>query len=132
MAQYFALRTFRGDGAPVSTPVWLAPAGRDGLGERLYAYTPARSWKVRRIRRNPVVEVAPSDFDGRVSPEDGWRRGQARVLTGAELRTAKRAMTAKYGNRFRWFTIVLLLGRPRRRGGPAVGLEIRLEPPHQR
>jgi hypothetical protein len=44
------------------------------------------------------------------------------------LRIAKRAMTAKYGNKFRWFTIVTLIGRPRRNGGRAVGLEISLDP----
>ncbi|WP_354002612.1 PPOX class F420-dependent oxidoreductase [Ruania halotolerans] len=115
--EYFALKTFRRDGSSVSTPIWLAPAG-----DRLYGYTPSRSWKVRRIMRNPRVEVAPSTFNG--APQGPWHSGEARVLADAELRVAKRAMTAKYGNRFRLFTIVTLLGRPRRRGGRAVGLEI--------
>ncbi|SDN47204.1 hypothetical protein SAMN04489726_6760 [Allokutzneria albata] len=35
-------------------------------------------------------------------------------------------MTAKYGNKFRWITIVLMLGRGRRNGGAAVGVEISL------
>lgn len=115
--EYYALRTFRKDGSAVCTPIWLAPAGG-----QLYAYTPARSWKVRRIRRDPRVEFAPSDFHG--VPHAAWRSGQARVLPAAELRTAKRAMTAKYGNKFRWFTIITLLGRARKRGGRAVGIEI--------
>ncbi|MDA8369622.1 MAG: PPOX class F420-dependent oxidoreductase [Nocardiopsaceae bacterium] len=119
--EYFALRTFRRDGTAVSTPIWLAPT--QGL---LYAYTPGRSWKVRRIHRNPRVEVAPSDFSG--EPHGRWRSGRARILPESELRTAKRAMTAKYRNRFRWFTIVTLIGRPRKRGGRAVGVEIRLDP----
>ncbi|MFD2028642.1 PPOX class F420-dependent oxidoreductase [Promicromonospora aerolata] len=115
--EYYALRTFRADGTPVTTPIWLA---RDG--ERLYGYTPVRSWKVRRISRDPRVEVAPSDFDG--MPHDAWRSGRAQVLPASGLRTAKRAMTAKYGNRFRWFTLVTLIGRPRTHGGRAVGIEI--------
>ncbi|WP_112669035.1 PPOX class F420-dependent oxidoreductase [Micromonospora saelicesensis] len=118
--EYFALRTFRQDGSSVSTPVWLASAGGN-----LYAYTPGRSWKVKRIRRNPKVEVAPSNFAG--EPHDRWRPGQARVLPASELRIAKRAMTAKYGNKFRWFTLVTLAGRLRKHGGRAVGLEISLE-----
>ncbi|QOR70977.1 PPOX class F420-dependent oxidoreductase [Ruania alkalisoli] len=118
--EYFALTTFRRDGTPVSTPIWLAPA--DG---RLYGYTPSRSWKVRRIARDPRVEFAEATFHG--VPTGAWRRGEARVMSGAELRVAKRAMTAKYGNRFRWFTIVTLLGRPRRRGGRAVGLEVTVD-----
>lgn len=115
--EYYALRTFRADGTGVTTPVWLAP--HDG---RLYGYTPDRSWKVRRIRRDPRVRVAPSDFHG--TPLGPWRPGTARVLPPAELRLARRAMTAKYGLRFRWFTVVLLLGRARRYGGAAVGIEI--------
>ncbi len=104
----------------MSTPVWLASAGGN-----LYAYTPGRSWKVRRIRRNSTVEVAPSNFAG--EPHDRWRPGHARVLPASELRIAKRAMTAKYGNKFRWFTIVTLVGCLRKHGGRAVGLEISLD-----
>ncbi|WP_425425503.1 PPOX class F420-dependent oxidoreductase [Amycolatopsis marina] len=118
--EYFALRTFRQDGSPVSTPIWLAPAD-----EYLYAYTPSRSWKIRRIRRNPTVEVAPSDFAG--EPHGPWRPGRATVLPVSKLRIAKRAMTAKYGNKFRWFTVITLIGRPRKHGGRAVGIEISLD-----
>lgn len=118
--EYYALRTFRADGSPVLTPIWLAPQG--GC---LYGYTPARSWKVARIRRDPRVEIAPSDFDG--VPNGAWHRGRARVLPASGLRTAKRAMTVKYGNRFRWFAVVTLIGRPRKHGGRAVGIEISLD-----
>jgi hypothetical protein len=38
-------------------------------------------------------------------------------------------MTAKYGNKFRLFTIATLVGRPRKLGGRAVGLEIVLDSP---
>ncbi|WP_203917026.1 PPOX class F420-dependent oxidoreductase [Rugosimonospora africana] len=118
--QFFALRTFRGDGSASSTPVWLASGGG-----RWYGYTPARSWKVGRIRRNPRVEVAPSTFEG--TPTGPWRSGWARVLSGRELRTAKQAMTVKYGNRFRVFVITTLFGSLRKHGGRAVGLEINLD-----
>lgn len=118
--QFFALRTFRANGSAVSTPVWLAPSHG-----RWYGYTPRRSWKVRRIRRTPRVEVAPAAFDG--VPHGPWKPGTARVLPDSELRVAKRAMTAKYGNKFRVFVIVTLLGRLRRHGGRAVGLEISLD-----
>lgn len=115
--QFFALRTYRADGSPVSTPIWLAPAGG-----RWYGYTPGRSWKVRRIRSNSQVDVARSTFDG--TPTGPWRAGAARVLPADRLGTAKRALTAKYGNKFRVFALTTLLGRFRRHGGRAVGLEI--------
>ncbi|QVQ52737.1 PPOX class F420-dependent oxidoreductase [Spiractinospora alimapuensis] len=120
--QFFALRTYRRDGTAVSTPIWLAPAGG-----RWYGYTPGRSWKVLRIRRNPRIAVAPSSFEG--EPHGDWREGTARILPTRELRRAKRAMTAKHGNKFRVFVLVTALGWFRRRGGPAVGLEITLDTP---
>lgn len=115
--RFFALRTFRRDGSHAQTPIWLAPSQG-----RWYGFTPVRSLKVRRICRNPVVEVAPSDFDGR--PHGPWRAARARILTGREASRATRALTAKYGIRFRVFRLITLLGRTRRRGGRGVGLEI--------
>lgn len=117
--QFFALRTFRSDGVPVTTAIWLAPA--DG---RWYGYTPARSWKVRRIERDPRVEVARSTFDG--TPTGAWQAGTARILPANRSRVAKRAMTAKYGVAFRVFALVTLAGRFRRHGGRPVCLEIEL------
>lgn len=119
--QFFALRTYRRDGSMASTPVWLAPAGG-----RWYGYTPVRSWKVVRIKRTPHVEIASSTFDG--TPTGPFRPGVAHLLSGRQIRVAKRALLAKYGNRFRVFMIVTLAGRWRKRGGRAVGLEIALAP----
>lgn len=118
--EYFALRTFRSDGSTVAVPIWLAPAG-----EHLFGYTPARSWKVRRISQNARVEVAPSDFHG--EPTGAWHQGRARILGPDEARVAKRALVAKYGRQFRFFTVVLFVARLRRHGGRPVGLEITLD-----
>ncbi|MBF6348403.1 PPOX class F420-dependent oxidoreductase [Nocardia flavorosea] len=115
--RFFALRTYRTDGSPVSTPIWLAPAGG-----RWYGYTPGRSWKVRRIRAHPRVDVARCTFDG--TPTSPWRPGTARILPADQVRTAKRALTAKYGTGFRVFVLTTLIGRFRPHGGQAVGLEI--------
>ncbi|MGW0178867.1 PPOX class F420-dependent oxidoreductase [Nocardia sp. NPDC003345] len=117
--RFFALRTFRADGSPVATPIWLAPAG-----DRWYAYTPVHSHKVARIAERPEVEVARSTFDG--TPTGMWRTGTARILVGRERRIAERAMAAKYGLEFRIFVLTTLLGRFRPHGGRAVGLEIEI------
>ncbi|WP_235912157.1 PPOX class F420-dependent oxidoreductase [Ruania zhangjianzhongii] len=114
---FYALTTFRRDGTAVSTPIWLAPA--KGCW---YAFTAGRSGKVARLRRDPRVQVAPSDFHG--EPAGAASEGTARVLPDAQFRTAVRALTAKYGWKFRFFRLVSWLGRGRRRGGPPVGLEI--------
>src|SRR5699024_5451874 len=119
--QFYALTTYRRNGSAVSTPIWLAPAGG-----YWYGYTPGRSGKARRIAHTPAVKVAISDFHGR--PLDTWRSGHARLLPPSELSTARRALRTKYGMQFRVFMLVTLLGRLRRRGGRAVGLEIDLNP----
>lgn len=117
---FYALTTFRRDGSAVATPIWLAPTGG-----RWYAFTAGRSGKVRRLRRDPRVQVAPSNFQG--EPAEEPKNGAARVLPDAEFSTATKALTAKYGMKFRFFRLVSWLGRGRRRGGPSVGLEIVLE-----
>jgi len=86
--RYISLTTFRRDGTPVSVPVWVVSDD----GKRLLVWTGAGTWKVKRIRRNPRVLVAPSTFRGR---ERGPRmEGTARVLDGFDVRPLIRE---KYG-----------------------------------
>ncbi|WFG47202.1 pyridoxamine 5'-phosphate oxidase family protein [Pseudonocardia alni] len=119
--RYFALRTFGVGGRGRVTPVWLA-AGSDG---RHYLLTPERSHKMRRLRRDPRVQVAPSDFDGTARGE--WRRGRAKEVDGAERAEGLSLLAARYGLSFRWFRLLLALGRPRRAGGRAVVVRLDLD-----
>src|SRR5215472_16612268 len=59
--RYVALTTFRRDGTAASVPVWVVSDN----GERLLVWTGAGTWKVKRIRRDPRVLIAPADFRGR-------------------------------------------------------------------
>jgi uncharacterized protein len=59
--RYISLTTFKRDGTPVSTPVWVVSDD----GERLLVWSAAKTWKVRRIRRDPEVLVAPASFRGK-------------------------------------------------------------------
>lgn len=59
--KYISLTTFKRDGTPVATPVWVVSDD----GRRLLVWTGASTWKVKRIRRDPRVVVAASDFKGR-------------------------------------------------------------------
>ena len=63
-SRFVSLTTFRRNGTPVSTPVWV---GRDG--EALVVLTPAGSGKVRRLRADPRVEIRPCGRFGAV--DDG-------------------------------------------------------------
>ena len=58
-AKYLSLTTFRRDGTPVATPVWLV---RDG--ESLRVITQADSGKAKRLRHNDHVLLAPCDARG--------------------------------------------------------------------
>ena len=72
--RYVSLTTFKRDGTPVSTPVWVVSDD----GRRLLVWSGARPGKVRRLRRNPQVLVAPANFHG---VERGDRlAGRARVV----------------------------------------------------
>ena len=59
--RFILLTTYRRSGEAVSTPVWV---GREG--EALVVLTPARSGKVKRLRRDPRVQVQPCGRFGKV------------------------------------------------------------------
>ncbi len=71
--RYVSLATFRRSGREVRTPVWIA-----GDGKRLYVYTNGKSGKVKRLRANPRVRLAPCDMRGRV--HGPWIEASARVV----------------------------------------------------
>ncbi|MGW7413128.1 PPOX class F420-dependent oxidoreductase [Streptomyces sp. NPDC054863] len=117
--RYVSLTTFRKDGTPVATPVWVA-----GDGSALYVWTNADSWKVRRIRRNGSVTVAPCDVRGRLKPNAPTVEGRATVLDEEGLREVRRLIARKYTWQF-WLTDLpaTLLRRGKR---PHVGIKIEL------
>lgn len=75
---YVSLETYRKNGAAVATPVWFAES-EPGV---FYAYSEAAAGKVKRIRNNPNVRIAPCTFRGRVTGE--WVAGRARIVEDAE------------------------------------------------
>lgn len=87
--KYLNLETFRRSGAGVRTPLWFAE--KDG---ELLLYTLADSGKVKRIRNNPRVRVAPSDMRGKLLGD--WIDAQARFLEGDQAREANRLLNQKY------------------------------------
>jgi PPOX class probable F420-dependent enzyme len=110
--QYMSLTTFRKTGQPVPTPVWFAQSG-----ENLYVMTSPDSGKVKRIRSNAQVEVAPCTRSGEVLGASA--EAAARVLSPEEAQVAKRALDHKYGLQKKFFE---MMGRMR--GGQSVYLEI--------
>jgi PPOX class probable F420-dependent enzyme len=87
--KYISLETYRRNGTPVRTPVWFAEA--DGV---LYVYSLANAGKVKRIRANPRVRVAPCDLRGNLRGE--WLEAEARVVEGEEERRGHELLNRKY------------------------------------
>jgi PPOX class probable F420-dependent enzyme len=108
--RYLALVTFRRDGRAVSTPVWFAASGG-----RLYVFTAGDAGKVKRLRNDPRIRVAPCSARGAVRGD--WIDGRARRLDEPEaIRRAYAALRRKYGWQM-WLTdgVSRLSGRFRRR-----------------
>ena len=86
--RYISLTTFKRDGTPVSTPVWVVSDD----GNRLLVWSAATTWKVRRIRRDPRALVAAASFRGK---ERGDRIAvRARVIDDPGI---DRLLREKYG-----------------------------------
>ena len=91
--QFINLTTYRKNGQPVVTTVWFAHEG-----ERIVGTTMRQAGKIKRIRNNPEVNVAPSTANGQVLGEAV--KGVARVLLPEEEAVAKTALRNKYGAQY--------------------------------
>jgi PPOX class probable F420-dependent enzyme len=115
-AQYLLLTTFRRDGTAVPTPVWSV---RDG--DSLLVWTVGDSGKVKRIRRDGAVTVAPCTVRGR--PKADPVSANATLLGPEGGVQARELIKKKYGLQgrlFVWFSV-------RRRGADAtIGIRITL------
>jgi uncharacterized protein len=89
--RHVSLTTFKRDGRTSSTPVWVVSDDE----RRLLVWTGAETWKVKRIRRDPRVRVAPSDARGRVREEA--LDGTARPLGADAALIVEPLLRAKYG-----------------------------------
>ncbi len=114
-AQFVLLTTFRRDGRPVPTAVWAVPLD-GGLG----VWTPGASGKVKRIRRDGSVTLAPCDRRGTPSGEPV--PGTARILDAAGTRRVRDAVRRKYG--VLGWVLTTISGLRRRGPDAATGLHI--------
>ena len=83
------LTSYRRDGTPVPTAVNIAVDGN-----RAFAKTFAASGKYKRIRRNPDVTVAPSDFKGK--PSGSALPMTAHFVEGADYELARKLVEGKH------------------------------------
>ncbi|WP_216903648.1 PPOX class F420-dependent oxidoreductase [Nocardia alni] len=90
-SKYALLTTYKKDGTPVGAPVWVAPDG-----DRIVVWTNPKTWKVKRIRRNPEVTLQRCDNRGRT---DGGEvlTGTAALLDEAGTERVRGVVGRKYG-----------------------------------
>ena len=95
--KYLNLETFKKNGDGVKTPVWFAAdptASLDSSGAKIYTYTIGVSGKVKRVRNNPRVKIAPCDMRGRVLGE--WVEARAEIISGEEAAHGMELLNKKY------------------------------------
>jgi PPOX class probable F420-dependent enzyme len=117
-SRHISLTTFRRDGTPVATPVWVA---RDG-GE-LVVWTKAGTGKVKRLRNDPRVRVAVCNARGRITEGAVSAEGTARLLDDAGTDAVRALVGRKYAAMRAFDAFRKLLRRPRT---PQVGIAVTL------
>ena len=103
--EYLNLETFRKNGQGVKTPVWFVLDS-----DTLFVRTIANSGKVKRVRSNHQVNIAPCKVDG--TPLGDWISAQAReVKDEATSRKVDKLLDQKYGLKKKLFALAAVLGR---------------------
>ena len=88
--KFISLETYKRNGEAVRTPVWFVE--ENGL---IYFHSPAKSWKVKRLRRNPVVRLAPCARFGRI--EGDWFKGKATRIDGEDGKRIVKLVNSNQG-----------------------------------
>jgi len=118
-ASYISIETYRKNGEPVRTPVWVVEDG--GM---LYVMTDPASGKVKRIRHDQHVRVAKADMRGNVGGE--WADGEANLVRENELARIQGLFRKKYGLQMRLFGFLDRFGGSRDRSA-VVRIQLRNE-----
>lgn len=87
---YISLETYRKNKESVKTPVWFIVNH-----ENVYVVTKENTGKVKRIRHNSDVRIAPCNFRGKITGD--WIHGQARLVSSNEQDDIIKKRNEKYG-----------------------------------
>jgi uncharacterized protein len=117
--EFVSITTFKRDGTPVSTPVWVA--GENG---NLFVISEADTWKVKRIRRDGHVRIAPCGARGAVKGEPV----DAEATIEPDTSTVEKLLARKYGWKYRAYMRFSALLRKLRRQPTPTGVTIRITP----
>ena len=97
------IKTFRKNGEGAATPVWFVEDK-----DFFYICTGGATYKVKRIRNNPEVQIAASDASG--NPKGKYFEGKARILEKNEVDPFYSLFRKKYSG-FRMWNFFANLGK---------------------
>jgi uncharacterized protein len=117
--RFVSITTFKRDGTPVSTPVWVV--GENGA---LLVISEADSWKVKRIRRDGHIRIAPCNARGALR----GRPFDADATIDTDTTTVEALLARKYGLIYRAYIRFSSLTRTLRRQPTPRGVTIRIAP----
>ena len=104
--RYVSVTSFKRDGTGVATPMWFVSDGR-----RLFALTDAHSAKIRRIRRDPQVLVAPCRGDGKLLRREPLAADAEVLTTPHDLERVQTMLIDRYKISYRVVMFFYRLGR---------------------
>lgn len=113
--RYVSLTTFRKDGRGVATAVWFV-----GDGEELLIATPPETGKLKRIRNNGRVAVAPCDMRGRVAEGAPSVEGTATIADDEQTHRIEQLLVRRYP----LASVAFWWDKLRRRKRPTVGIVV--------
>jgi PPOX class probable F420-dependent enzyme len=91
--KYILLTTFRRDGTPVPTPVWVVPLDDGKLG----LWTSSGSGKVKRLAHTDRVTVQSCNARGRIKPGTAAVDATAVIVHGPQYEAIQALVQSKYG-----------------------------------
>ena len=101
-AKYVSFVSYRRNGTPVATPVWIAPVGND------YGFTiDNASGKAKRLAHTNRATVQVCDVKGKTVADSPIYRCTAKVVLNAEAEVVRDAIANKYGLTYKAFSIYL-------------------------
>ncbi len=96
-AKYLNLETFRKSGVGVCTPVWFAQDVCHSTPSVtvFYVYSEANAGKVKRVRNNSKVRIAPCSMRGNLT--GAWVDARVYIAEGGQAAHAQELLRKKYG-----------------------------------
>ncbi len=94
MGQYLSIVTYTKGGKEIPTPVWFVAAP-----EKVYVATPKTTYKIRRIKNEPGVQIAPCSRNGKVL--GSYVKGIAKLMPIEEYPVIYSLFRKKYGILFK-------------------------------